>query len=162
MLGWRDMMAEDLDAVEAIAALVHPRYPESADVPRERLALFPAGCLLAEADSRPAGYVIAHPWRLGTAPALDSLLGSLPAAPDCLYLHALALLPSARGDRAGAAAVARLRAVAAVHGLARIALVAVNESAGFWRRLGFRATTPGPDLMAALASYDADATYLIG
>ena len=45
---WRPMRAANLAAVERIAEIVHPAYPESEEVPAERLTLFPAGCLIAE------------------------------------------------------------------------------------------------------------------
>lgn len=161
-MGWRRMAAGDLPAVGRIADAVHPRYPESPAVPAERLALFPAGCLLAEGEGgRALGYCVSHPGTLGRPPALDSLLGALPAAPDCLYLHDLALLPEARGLGLGAAAADLLAGVAAARGLGRIALVAVNGSAPWWRRLGFE-PHPGDDALAAkLATYDADAAYLV-
>ena len=73
---WRVMTAGDLPLVERIAEVVHPDYPESGDVPAERLSLFPAGCLIAEnGQGDVLGYAVSHPGRLGRPPALDSLLG---------------------------------------------------------------------------------------
>jgi len=45
---WRPMTPADLPALLAIADIVHPSYPEDAAVFEERLALFPAGCLVLE------------------------------------------------------------------------------------------------------------------
>ena len=76
---WRAMEAADLAAVERVAAHVHPDYPEDEAVFAERLSLCPEGCLvLARPLGDPCGYVVAHPWRLGQPPALNSLLGALP------------------------------------------------------------------------------------
>ena len=109
---WRPMMAADLAAVERIAEIVHPAYPESEEVPAERLALFPAGCLIAEgALGEVLGYAVSHPGRLGRPPALDSRLGELPSDADCLYLHDVALLPEARGLGLGELLVDLLRAL---------------------------------------------------
>ncbi len=102
------------------------------------------------------GYVISHPWAAGAAPKLDSLLGALPAAPGCWYWHDLALLPAARGQGAAAAAVQRVLALARGAALDQVALVAVGQSGGFWRRMGFRPAV-GPEV----ASYGAGAAYLV-
>ena len=152
----------DLSAVLRIAAQVHPGYPEGPEVFAERLALFPAGCLiLAAADGVPCGYAVAHPACIGCPPALDSLLGQLPAAADCLYLHDAALLPPARGAGAVKVLLAHLRQIAQSAGLDGIALVAVNGSAPLWRGQGFVQRQPASvELAAKLASYGADAEYL--
>lgn len=161
---WRAMAPADLPAVAAIADAVHPLYPEPPEVPAERLALFPAGCLVAAgADGDRLGYAISHPGRLGQPPALAIRLGALPANADCLYLHDVALLPRARGMGLGEAVVAHLRAMARDAGFRHLALVAVNGSAPYWHRHGFRPYAAGSDALAAkLASYGGDAAYLVG
>jgi GNAT superfamily N-acetyltransferase len=153
---WRPMHAGDLRDVERIGAIVHPRYPEREEVPAERLRLFPAGCLMAVRGGAAIGYAIAHPGVIGHPPALDILLGALPGNADCLYIHDVALLPEARGSRLGASATAYLAGVARDHGLRRLALTAVNDSAAFWSRQGFSAVQIDKDL----ASYGADAAYM--
>ena len=174
------MRPADLARVAAIAAGVHPGFPEAPEVAAERLALCPEGCLVLEAPVEGAleapgagvleapgeglregsagvvGYVLSHPWLAGAAPKLDSLLGGLPAAPGCWYWHDLALQPVARGRGAAAAAVARVLALAQGAGLPQVALVAVGESAGFWRRMGF-VVAAGPDVR----SYGAGAAYMV-
>ena len=154
---WRPMHAGDLPNVERISAIVHPRYPEREEVPTERLRLFPAGCLIAMRDGAAIGYAIAHPGVMGHPPALDILLGALPGNADCLYIHDVALLPEARGSRLGAAVTAYLAGVARDHGLRRLALTAVNNSAEFWARQGFSAAP----LAKSLASYGTDAAYMV-
>lgn len=154
---WRPMHAGDLPDVERISAIVHPRYPEREEVPAERLRLFPAGCLIATRDGVAIGYAIAHPGVLGHPPALDTLLGALPADADCLYVHDVALLPDARGLRLGAAATEYLANVARDHGLRCLALTAVNNSTDFWSRQGFSAE----QIDKSLASYGEDAAYMV-
>ena len=95
------MTAADLPAVNAIAAQVHVAYPEDAAVFAERLTLHPAGCCVLDGGTGVAGYVISHPWRIAEPPALDTLLGALPAPASTYYIHDIALLPAAR--RGGAA-----------------------------------------------------------
>ena len=155
------MAAADLDAVCAVARTAFPNHPEDRAVFAERLALNPGGCfVLAAGDEPPCGYLIAYPWRLDGAPALDTLIAALPDAPDVLYLHDLALAPEARGGGHAARIVERLAAQAAEAGWPAIALVAVNPAAPFWARLGF---TPrgGPDMARKLASYGDDARYMV-
>ncbi|HYE00711.1 MAG TPA: GNAT family N-acetyltransferase [Alphaproteobacteria bacterium] len=157
---WRAMAAADLPAVDRIGRIVHPGYPEPPAVAAERLALFPAGCAVAERGGEPIGYALAHPGRLGRPPALATPLGALPAAPDCLYLHDIALLPAARGLGLGESVLLRLRAVAAAAGLARLALTAVGGSVPYWTRHGFAAWAPDR-VSPALASYGAAAVYMV-
>ena len=157
---WRPMAAADLPAVMAVAAQVHPDYPESEAVFAERLALHPAGCLVLAGGEGIGGYVLSHPWRVGQVPALDSLLGPLPDDADAYYIHDLALVPAARGGGAASTGVERLAAHARDAGFGRMALVAVGNSAGFWRRHGFR-EAHDEALARKLASYDSAARYMI-
>lgn len=153
------MARADLPALMAIAAVAHPHFPEAEAVFAERMALFPPGCrVLADADGRLHGYVFSHPWRADEPVPLDTLLAALPANPGALYLHDLALLPSARGTGAAGAVVRELVALAADRGLACVSLVAVSGSSGFWRQQGF-----GPREGVAteqLRGYGADAVFM--
>ena len=136
---WRAMTTLDLPAVEAIAARVHPAFPEDVTVFAERQRLYPDGTLL--------------PWRFGALPALNSLLGAIPADADTYYLHDLALLPAARGTGAAAMVVGDILRHARLGGFASASLVAVNGSLPFWYKHGFR-EVPAPDLAEKLASYE--------
>lgn len=154
------MAPTDLPAVMAIAAVVHPDYPEDEAVFAERLRLAPAGChVLAAGDGAPQGYLVSHPWPAGTVPALNSLLGDIPPGVANWYLHDLALLPFGRGGGAAGAIVAEIARHAAETGYTSLALVAVNDSTGFWRRQGFR-EVHDPALDRKLASYDDAARYM--
>ncbi|MHA8048739.1 GNAT family N-acetyltransferase [Roseomonas mucosa] len=158
---WRAMAAADLAAAERIAARVHPDYPEDAAVFAERLSLFPEGCLvLVSPSGELGGYVIAHPWRLGQPPALNSLLGALPAAADTLYIHDIAQLPARRGGGAAGRALERLEAVARGRGLPGLSLVAVGGSPAFWLRQGFRVRADEA-LRGKLRSYGGAAGYMV-
>lgn len=161
------MVTADLAAVLAAAAVVHPDYPEDRSVFAERLRLAPDGCfVLADPDATEpaaarglAGYLVSHPWHADSAPALDTLLGTLPERPGTWYLHDLALLPAARGGGAGAAIVARIAAHARSQGFATMSLVAVGGSAGFWGRQGF-SVVEHPALAEKLASYGEAARFM--
>ena len=158
---WRVARPEDLDAIHALSVRLHPGHPERCEVFAERLALAPAFCAVLENDRELAGYCIAHPWS-GPAPALDTLLGALPAPATTLYLHDIAIDPAMRGRGAPQAALAFLEA-AAPASLHAIGLTALAGTAGLWRRLGFRevAVAPGSSEAAALASYGAGALKMV-
>jgi ribosomal protein S18 acetylase RimI-like enzyme len=154
------MSPDDLPRVALLAAQVHESYPEDAAVFAERLRLYPAGCHVYEAGGRLLGYVLSHPWRDRSAPALNSLLGALPASPETYYLHDLALLPEARGTGAGSAIVEALVAQARAAGLPSVSLVAVHGSAEFWRGHGFEEISDAA-LAEKLRSYDEAACFMM-
>lgn len=160
---WRDMQQGDLAAVLAIAERVHPDYPESPAVFSERLHLFAAGCRVA-VDARDVvhGYAITHPAMLGQPPALNSLLHHLPPQADCLYLHDVAILPTARQSGLGAALVDLIERHARALRVGHAALVAVNNSGDYWRRRGFSDYARADvTLRKKIASYDDSAQYLV-
>lgn len=160
MLRWRPLIPADLPAVSAIAARVHPGFPEDDAVFAERQLLYPQGTMLLEQDGVAAGYLLSHPWHFGQLPALNSLLGAIPGDADTYYLHDLALLPEARGSGAAAMAVKTLLHQAQEAGFAHVSLVAVNGSLPFWQRHGF-VVEARPDLAEKLASYEAAARLMV-
>lgn len=157
---WRAMTTLDLAVVETIATTVHPGFPEDIAVFAERQRLYPEGTRLLELDGAPAGYILSHPWRFGVLPALNSLLGAIPADADTYYLHDLALLPRARGTGAAAMIVGEMLRHAQASGLPSVSLVAVNGSLPFWYKHGFRAVN-APELAGKLASYEAAAQFMV-
>jgi hypothetical protein len=148
------MAAADLDAAERIADVIHPDYPEDRAVFAERLCLFPQGCLIL--DDPPSGYAIAHPWRFGDPVRLNSLLGALPAEPDTLFLHDIALLPDVRGRGDAVSGVDALKTIATELQLPTMSLVAVGRALSFWLARGFVAAE-GPDV----GSYGTGACYMV-
>jgi GNAT superfamily N-acetyltransferase len=162
-VAWRAMQESDLPAVTAIAAEVHPDYPESPAVFAERLRLFAQGCLVAvDVNGTALGYAIAHPAVLGQPPALDSLLHDLSSQADCLYLHDVALTAATRQSGLGGALVGYIRELAIAHGFACAALMAVNNSTAYWQRRGFMPYEHADDTLAKkISSYDSDAQYLV-
>jgi GNAT superfamily N-acetyltransferase len=157
---WRGLTALDLPDVEAIAAKVHPDFPEDMAVFAERQRLYPEGTRLLELDGVPAGYILSHPWRFKALPELNALLGAIPDNADTYYLHDLALLPAARGTGAAAMIVGDILRHARAAGLASVSLVAVNGSLPFWYKHGFRALK-APELDDKLNSYEAAARLMV-
>lgn len=156
---WRRMETGDIPSVSAIAQIVHPSFPEDDAVFAERVALYPEGCriLIGEAGE-PQGYILSHPWR-GAPPKLNSLLRALPV-PDVYYIHDLSVLPEQRGSGAASQVVHDVLEQARGEGLSLAALVAVNNSAPFWSRLGFT-VADDPAMQRTLDSYGDDARYMV-
>jgi len=155
------MVEHDLDGVVTVARVAFPDHFEDRACFAERLALYPAGCrVLADPAGRVLGYGIAYPWVRDAMPPLGALIGALPDSRELIYLHDLALLPDARGTGAAGDYIRWLVDHARAAGWPRIALVAVNDAAAFWQRHGF-AAIDSPDLRAKLASYGADARYMV-
>jgi len=155
--GWRGMREGDLDAVLALADATHPDLPEGRAMFAERLALYPAGCLVLDDDGGIGGYAVSHPIRRSEPPALGALLGSLPADTDQFYIHDVAIAPSRRGAGAAATGVARLLALG--EEFETTALVSVYGTATFWSRFGFAPS--GEDMAAKLRPYGAGAVYMV-
>ncbi|WP_052341326.1 GNAT family N-acetyltransferase [Salinarimonas rosea] len=158
---WRPMRDADLPAVTALAARVHPTFPERPEVFAERRALAPDLCLVLDDAGRVAGYLVAHPWRSSGPPALDTLIGRLPEAPDAVQIHDLVIAPELRGRGLAEPAIAHVERTARGC-VARLCLVAVSGKERFWSRRGFRPQPIGPGGSAgALASYGPDAVAMV-
>ncbi|WP_372423349.1 GNAT family N-acetyltransferase [Salinarimonas chemoclinalis] len=148
---WRAMSEADLPAVTALAAWAHPTFPERPEVFAERRALAPDLCRVLDDAGRVAGYLIAHPWTTAGPPALDTLLGRLPEAPDAVQIHDLVIAPELRGRGLADPAIAYVERVARGR-VPRLCLVAVSGKDRFWARRGFRPhLVPGD--ASALAGY---------
>jgi len=156
---WRPMTACDLPEVQVLADAIHLDHPEDATVFAERLRLYPQGCLALEEGRRLIGYALTHPWHFGKPPALNSPLGEIPRRATTYYVHDVALLPEARGKGYAAQIGERLANHARTAGFGNLSLVAVNNSQGFWERLGF-CRTRVPGLEEKLLTYGPDAVLM--
>lgn len=134
---WRAMAADDLRTVHALSLRVHPRHPERAEVPAEKLWLFPGGCFVLPGEGALVGYCFSHPWRDEAWPALDTFLQAMPARPSAYLIHDLTLDPQAHGRGLGRAIVPKLFEAARASALDRVNLVAVEGRAPFWSAAGF-------------------------
>lgn len=158
-LHWRAMTPADLPAVQALADVIHPDFPEDAAVFADRLALHPAGCFVLVGSTGTVGYVLSHPWQDRQPPKLNAVLRHLAADASTYYIHDLALLPAARKSGAAAAIVGVLASHASALQLQNMTLVAVNNSVHFWRRQGFDIVVD-PALDRYLRSYDINACFM--
>ena len=160
-LNWRAMTSADLDAVAALAAVGFPDHFEGRDCFENRLALNPSGCfVLAGEGGALQGYLVAYPWTADAPPALNTLIAAIPGDASVMYLHDLAIAPTARGGGWSRPVVAQLARNARAAGWPALALVAVNDAAPFWERHGFVVADP-PGMADKLAGYGADARYMV-
>jgi len=157
---WRNAAPSDLDAIEAIASVVHVSLHERRAVLTEKLRLFPAGCLVLCRTGAVLGYALSHPWTFGTVPPLDHFLGALPRLATCLFIHDVAILPAAQGHGAGRSLIPRIDMAARRHKLNALALVSVYDTQSFWTDQGF-AVLEDATLHAKLATYGASARYMV-
>jgi len=158
MATWRTMTASDIKSVLLIADQVHPELPESDTIFKERVQLFPDGCLVLIETDEVCGYLISHPIRNRKPPALDSLLVEIAPDADQYYIHDLAILPKMRGQGLAAVCMDRILAVAKCY--PTTCLVSVYGTSTFWNRFGFVASTVDGVLADKLRGYGEDAVFL--
>ena len=157
----RPMLPADLHAVLAIQAACYTQIePESKRSFDAKLAAAPASCFIASSGQQAIGYLVALPWDFSNPPTLNQGSCVLPTAPDCLYLHDLAVAPAARATGAGRALVGAFFAHLQALQLPRASLIAIQDSAPYWRRHGFEAVIIEESLQARLASYGEDVQYM--
>ena len=157
----RLMQAADLPAVLEIQAACYTEVtPESKTSLAAKLAASPSTCFIASFEGARVGYLISLPWEFSNPPLLNAKTCHLPASPDCLYLHDLAVAPTVRRVGAGRALVEAFLDQLAVSSFKRASLIAVQNSAPYWERFGFRAVAPAEALQAKLASYGLDVKYM--
>lgn len=157
------MAADDVAGMLAVQASAYGTdFLEDGATLLQRWQAAPATAWVAEDDAGLCGYLVAYPSKLGKVTALHGSF-ELPAAPDCLYLHDLAISPRAAGQGLAPALLLQAWAAAARLGLGWAALVSVQDSHGFWTRRGF-AGHPGlaTDQAARLTAYPGGtAVYMV-
>ena len=157
---WTPLLESDIDQVDKIAKQIHPTLPERPEVFAEKRRLFPRGCDKLMFDGHMAGYGISHAWELFSIPPLNDFLRVLPERPDCIYIHDVAVLPTARGRNAAGQFVSQISAVARAMQIPHLACVSVYGTDVLWSRFGFRVVT-SEKTTPKLVSYGESAKYMI-
>ncbi len=130
--------ADDIPAVMAIQKASYScGYQEGQAVSLSILREFPQGCNFAFFDGKPAGYIFAHPWLKGEPRPLFLSQWSLPASPDCFYIHDVAVHPDMRSKGIAAALLEFSEGIARSLGLNTICLTAVQDSHTHWGKYKF-------------------------
>lgn len=157
----RPMLAHDLPAILAVQRLCYtPEMNEDESTWQGRLAVAGDFAWVAEAGGEVCAYLATYPSCLGQVTPLGGEFVVAGAA-DCLYFHDLAVAPAAGGSGLGAQLVEHALQTARRRGLARAALVCVQDAFAFWQRRGFTKRRPfAPAAAAALATYPAPACYM--
>ncbi len=158
----RAMQERDIPAVLAIQeASYSVEVLEDEAVIRARLAAFPQLAWVAEDAQGVCAYLFAYHSRLGMVTPLDGEFCTDEQA-DCLYLHDLAVAGRAAGRGIGPALVRHNLQQAGTARLRYSALVSVQDSTGFWSRLGYTAQENlEPPQAGNLASYRIPAVYMV-
>ena len=156
------MMAEtDIPAVLEIQAVCYTAVtPESDESLHAKLRASQSTCFIASLEGDTVGYLISLPWEFSSPPVLNAETCRLPLSPDCLYLHDLAVAPSARQFGTGRALVEAFLTQLRESGLGRASLVAVQNSVPYWERYGFRAVPLSEPLKAKLSTYGVGVVYM--
>ncbi|HLT03975.1 MAG TPA: GNAT family N-acetyltransferase [Pseudomonas sp.] len=155
------MQEQDIAAVLAIQSEAYRcDLLESEAVIRARRASAPRHAWVAVDDEGVCAYLFAYHSRVGKVTPLDGDF-RIPARPDCLYLHDLAVARRATGRRIGPALVGEALGQARRQRLPFSALVSVQDSNAFWRRLGYSPRRPDPEHAEHLDSYQVPATYMV-
>lgn len=127
---------------------------------KAKLVASPETCFVAEGGEAVVAYLISLPWSRYSVPERDAPRCLLPTTADSLYLHDLSVSPLARGCGVGAALTEHFLEVLYNLSLPVATLIAVQDSADFWRRFGFREVPIGPELRQTLTTYGANVGYM--
>jgi len=152
-LRWRAATEADVPEIFRISKLIHPDIPERIETYREKLRLSPGSCFVVCDGKSIRGYAITLPWTAREIPELDTLLGAIPKNASALYIHDVALLPSARSLGLVGELMALMDAAGGKLGLTEISLAAVYGSETTWFQYGFRRMNMSEKLMAQSATY---------
>jgi N-acetylglutamate synthase-like GNAT family acetyltransferase len=157
----RTMRADDLPAIlEIQRACYVPAMNEDGEILRARLTSAPDFSWVGERAGKVFAYLACYPSMLGKITQLGGNF-HVPAAPDCLYFHDLAVQPGSAGGGYGAVLVTHALQAGWQRGLRQAALVCVQDALGFWQRQGFSECEAVPETArTALATYPGKARYM--
>lgn len=156
------MLMSDMGRVMLIqAACYGGDIPESRDSLSAKLAASPASCFVAVDSDDVVAYLIALPWVSRVPPSLNAPDCELPVDPDCVYLHDLSVLPSIRGRGIASLLIEHFFVYCRQSVMGKASLVAVQNSADFWRGFGFNSVELDVVLTQKLATYGHDAEFLM-
>ncbi|QSP95011.1 GNAT family N-acetyltransferase [Marinobacter salinisoli] len=139
----RPIQGSDWPAIDAIQRQAYPDdLHEEIAVLQQKQQRSPDTCwVVTDGDDQVAGYLLAHRWPSATdVPALDQPLPAIGG--NVMYIHDMALAPSARGRRLSRLLWQELIEQVRRENLTTLALVAVNDSQDYWQHRGFEITAP--------------------
>lgn len=158
-LRWRAATEADVSEIDRIAKIIHPDLPERPETFAEKIALSSSTNFVVCDGKNVRGYAIAYPWRMEDIPKLDALFDHLPVDASVLFVHDVALLPSARSLGLVEELLKLLSAAGRELDLGHMTLAAVYGSEEAWFRYGFRRAPMNEKMKAQAAGYG-EAIYM--
>jgi ribosomal protein S18 acetylase RimI-like enzyme len=133
----RLMTPQDISAVLRVQAECYSiGMNEGEQIIRARLVASPDTSWIVEDDADVLGYLVAYRSVLGKITPLGELF-DIPAAPDALYLHDLAIGSRGAGRGLSTQLLQTAWNMALAEGLRHSALVSVQNSLAYWQKLGY-------------------------
>lgn len=158
----RPMQRPDLASVISIQHQCYaPAFHEPVEAFESKWAASPDTCWVAQYLGQVCAYLVCLPVQGQALPALHARAFQRSAQPNWLYVHDLAIGPVARGAGLASQLIGQALDQARNMGLTQAGLIAVQDSASFWRKFGFvedasgHLVTPGK-----LASFGPDALFM--
>ena len=108
------------------------QYDETLASIESKLRAWPTGCWIAEKGNKLAGYVLSFPYKADSVFPINCNY-TWRSSFDVHYIHDLCVSLQFRGT-----GVARLLARTAMQNKPKVALTAIEDSIGFWIKLGFK------------------------
>ena len=148
------MEESDLDTVIEIQDMCYTDVaPESRQSFLSKLVASPETCVVAEDAGIVVGYLLSVPIEFSEPPTLNSEEVKTPPAPNCLYLHDLAISPTYRSQGVGRLLVDAFFEAALRCNLPQVSLIAVQNSSPYWARYGFTPVAVSGYLAEKVAGY---------
>jgi GNAT superfamily N-acetyltransferase len=134
----RNLNNEDLLGLMNLQKQVYSKdLQEEITVFIQILNVFPEGVFGVFERDKLAGYLFSHPYLLNQVKPLNSQL-YLTNEENCLYLHDMAISPDYRGKGLTKQLFERFLLTSEKNGFEKQCLVAVQNSAEFWGKFGFK------------------------
>ncbi len=157
----RMMCAEDISAVYAVQQACYvPQMVEPEALIRQRWQQVADTSWVACDSVGPAAYLVAYRSLKNKVSALGEAFRHA-ECPDTLYLHDMAVHPRLRGSGIAGRLLASAHEYARANGLSWLALVSVQDTLTFWRKLGFEPVVADADQQPVLATYTGPACYCL-
>lgn len=158
----RVMLETDFAAVEKIQATCYGvQLQEDLSSLKAKWQASPLSCFVAQREAELIAYVFAIPVAQFDFPAWNAESCHISPHADRLYLHDMAVAPSARGHGVSEALLRRVMASAEQMKYEFVQLVAVQDSTLFWAKHGFTRADMNDAVRRKLASYGNDASFLV-
>lgn len=158
----RHMQLADIDSILLLQARVYDSsLLEDADFYRNRLAISPQNCWVAERQTNLLGYLITYPWTRAMPPELNTSLQALPADADCWFVHDCAVSVEAQGCGVAKALLSKAGLAAREQGLRYASLVSLATATDYWLHQGYCPIDDNtPQLQKKLSGYGDGASYM--